>query len=102
MRTAVQNEVTTRMRERNIILMAVAFIFHFPGLKILYGINPTRRVFRANVVALIVTGIVVFLASAMGGISEICTAWLAMHAVWGLYIARWIAASTRPGSDTKG
>ena len=80
--------------------MAVAFILHLPGLKILYGINPTRSVLLENVVALIVTVVAVCCAGAMGGVSGMCAAWLVAHAVWGLYLARWIAAATRPGSDT--
>ena len=79
--------------------MAVAFFLHLPGLRILYGIDPTRRVLVANVAALIVTGIAIFSAGAMGGVSAMCVAWLAAHAVWGLYLACWIAAAPRPGTD---
>jgi hypothetical protein len=76
------------MRERNVLLMAVAVAFHLPGLKILFNRTPSRGVVCANVVALVLTGIGACLAFAVGGVWVMCAAWFAGHLLWGLYLAR--------------
>lgn len=79
--------------------MAVAIAFHLPGLKFLFEGTLPHGVVLANVVALMLTGIGACFAFAVGGVLEMCVAWLAGHLFWGLYLARWVLMTDRTGSN---
>ena len=76
-----------------------AFFFHLPGLRILYGYQPSRPLLRLNGFALAATLI------AMGNVQRPLLAWLIGHGLWGaalvFLVREWLSPVTDRSENSR-
>ena len=69
---------------------AIAWLAHVPGLWLAYREIPPRRLLLANVIAVVITIILIWTAYVVGGEYRILFAigaWVLGHIGWGTYLA---------------
>jgi hypothetical protein len=70
---------------------SIALFLHLPGLRLLCGLQPTRRQYQQNGAAIAVTTAVIAAAVSLApkgrGLISAISAWSVGHLVWGTYLA---------------
>ncbi|HEU0035115.1 MAG TPA: hypothetical protein VFQ53_31025 [Kofleriaceae bacterium] len=74
----------------------VAFLFHAPGLYVVYRERLPWEMVKKNLVAIAVTLAAMLGTGVVAGPLAAILAWGAGHAAWGAYLAWWIPSAGSP------
>jgi hypothetical protein len=70
---------------------AVAVLLHVPGLRILFGFRPPRRLVRVNVLAVVITLAAMAIAGSLAPVERrwlwVAITWAVGHMAWGGYLS---------------
>jgi hypothetical protein len=73
----------------------VALVFHLPGLYLVYGYKPERRLIGWNLLSLFLTLLLIAAGYLLGGIRTAVVFFLVGHSAWGAFLAASVGTNLR-------